>query len=190
MTVWRMAFRVGTGGEEMWLPCKRSGVAAITYPPIYDIDLSKCPRYEPKKQWAQLSAPQKYSLRQVAYEMKKGDVIYAKQGSMIVGKGIVKGSYRFERKKRIQIGKDIPWMHRVPVKWLSDFVPVEVSLGDQQRWTVRKLSAGDVRKVEREEQRTRSRVAWWVYKCNSREPDYARASGDWQKFFDGKHGEC
>lgn len=32
-------------------------------------------------------------------------------------------------------------------------------------------------------------MAWWVYKCNSRQPDYARASGDWREFFDGKHGD-
>lgn len=79
MTVWRMSFRVGNQGHEMW-PCFRLGVAAITYPSLAETDLSKLPNGEPKELWAQLAPTQKYNLRQVAYEMKAGDVIYVKQG--------------------------------------------------------------------------------------------------------------
>ncbi len=152
MTAWRMAFRVGPGGTELWPDCRRRGVAAITYSPLYDVDLSKYQPNEPEALWARLSAPQKYSLRQVAYRMRKGDVIYAKQGSTIVGKGIVRGPYRFDWKNRLRVHGDIPWAHQVPVQWLSDFAPIEVSLGDQQLWTVRELTASQVRRVEREQQ--------------------------------------
>src|SRR3972149_415563 len=154
MKTWRMAFRVGDGGPEMWPDCLRFSVAAITYYPLAEVDLSKYPQGEPKDLWAQLSPAQKYSLRQVAYVMKEGDVIYAKQGPKIVGKGIVKGSYQFDAKFRIIDTNGTPWAHQVPVEWLPDFVEVRVSLGDQQRYTVRELSSDDLSRLEAETKAT------------------------------------
>ena len=65
MNIWRMAFRAGDGGPEMWPDCFRLGVAAITYRPIATTDLSLYAAGEPKELWSQLSPAQKYSLRQV-----------------------------------------------------------------------------------------------------------------------------
>jgi len=87
MTTWRMSFRAGSQGHEMWPDCFRLGVAAITYYPLERTDLSKYREGEPQKLWAQLKPTQKASLRRVAYEMKARDVIYVKQGPKIVSKG-------------------------------------------------------------------------------------------------------
>lgn len=157
MTAWRMAFRAGTGGEEMFRKCVRCGVASITYYPIAEVDLSEYAEGEPKELWSKLSSAQVYSLRQVAYKMKKGDVIYAKQGKMIVGKGIVKDGYQFDKQHRIIDPNNEPWTHQVPVAWLPNFIEVEISVGDQQRYTVRTISQDDVQRIEREEQRARAR---------------------------------
>jgi hypothetical protein len=128
MTVWRMSFRCGYRGYEMWPHCRKLGVAAITYDPLADVDLSKYARDEPEELWAQLKASQKGSLRNVAYEMKPGDVIYVKQGLQIVGKGIVRGSYQFDYKRRLVDPYRNVWAHQVPVDWESDFEPIDILL--------------------------------------------------------------
>src|SRR5262245_46149999 len=135
MTTWRMAFRAGNHGYEMWPHCYDQGVAAITYHPLEKTDLSKHPEGEPKNLWAELEPAQKASLRRVAYEMKGGDLIYVKQGQMIVGKGIVRGphgtrAYKFNPKFR-NPEDDWPWPHQVPVKWTSDFPEVRILLGSE-----------------------------------------------------------
>jgi predicted HNH restriction endonuclease len=145
-----MAFRVGPQGHPMWPECRRFDVAAITYYPLAQIDLSKFPPGQPKDKWAELSPPQKYSLRKVAYDMRKGDVIYAKEGAKIVGRGIVKSSYQFDKRYRIIDPNGTPWAHQVRVEWASDFVPIRMSLGDQQRYTVRELTEGDIKRLGRE----------------------------------------
>jgi len=155
MKIWRMSFRCGTGGHEMWPYCLKYGVAAITYFPIADIDLSKYMEKEPKKLWKRLSVTkklspsQKYSLWRVAREMKKDDIIYVKQGSTIVGKGIVQGPYQFDTENRIMCpeGGGV-WRHQVPVNWLPDFLPIDIFLGDLQIYTVRELSKDDIRVIQ------------------------------------------
>jgi len=141
-----MSFRAGNQGPEMWPACFEVGVAAITYSPLVDIDLSKHRAGEPKELWDRLSPSQKASLRRVAYEMKKGDVIYVKQGPKIVGKGIVKGSYHFDAKGRIRDPYDDPWAHQVPVEWGRDFAEVSILLGAEPL-TVKILSEKDLRRL-------------------------------------------
>jgi hypothetical protein len=80
MANWRMSFRVGNQGYEMWPDCLRLGVAAITYAPLAKVDLSKHLPGAPKELWDRLEPTQKASLRRVAYEMRAGDIIYVKQG--------------------------------------------------------------------------------------------------------------
>lgn len=159
MKTWRMAFRVGPEGHEMWPDCFRLGVAAITYSSVAKVDLSKYPPNERKELWKGLESPQKYSLRQVADVMKKGDVIYAKQGSKIVGKGIIKGSYQFDAKFRIIDPDGRPWAHQVPVEWQPDFVEVRLKLGDQQTWAVRELSKDSLVRLKAETKATIQREA-------------------------------
>lgn len=155
---WRMAMRIGPvigrkvePKEEMWPKCKQFGVAAICYEAFIGVDLSQYPPYplyaKPKDRWAQLSTSQKVSLWRVAYEMKKGDVIYVKQGNLIVGRGVVTGSYRFDKRRRVvDIGGN-PWEHQVPVKWDQNFQPIQIQIGRNQQFTVEKLTLEDVKKI-------------------------------------------
>jgi hypothetical protein len=95
MTAWRMAFRVGSGGEDLWPDCQRLGVAAMEYRPLDDIDLSRYPEGEPRAAWKKLAPSQQTSLKRLVYDMAEGDVIYVKEGPIIVGKGVVTGPYHF-----------------------------------------------------------------------------------------------
>src|SRR5258708_19304893 len=122
MATWRMSFRAGNKGPKMWPNCLQLNVAAITYDPLAKTDLSKYPVGSPQNLWSKLRSTQKSSLRRVGYEMKGGDVIYAKQGPKIVAKGIVQGqkkgrAYRFDSKFRIVDPYGVPWAHQVPLAW-------------------------------------------------------------------------
>jgi hypothetical protein len=82
------------------------------------------------------------------YEMKAGDIIYVKQGPKIVSKGVVKGSYKFDTKFRLIVPSNgVPWAHQVPVEWVSNFPEIKILLGSEPL-TVKKLSPGDVQKLE------------------------------------------
>jgi hypothetical protein len=152
MTTWRMSFRVGNHGYEMWPQCLRLGVAAITYDPLIETDLTKYPKGEPKDLWERLEPTQKASLRRVGYEMKAGDVIYVKQGPKIIDKGIVKGpgkgnAYYFDSGFRLREPSGTPWAHQVAVDWSTDFPEIRMLLGGEQV-TVKELSPDEVTKVE------------------------------------------
>jgi hypothetical protein len=57
MEVWRMAMRVGAGGENLWPACKESQVAAITYDLIHTEDLSTLDENERPESWSGLLDP-------------------------------------------------------------------------------------------------------------------------------------
>lgn len=149
MRVWRMSFRAGNQGYEMWPGCLQLGVAAITYRPLAETDLSKHPRGEPRELWAQLASPQKFNLCQVAYEMKADDVIYVKQGPKIVGKGLVQGPYRFDAEFRLIDPYNVPWAHQIPVEWVADFPTIEVKLGAEPS-TVKELLPDELEQLQTE----------------------------------------
>ena len=100
MAAWRMAMR-GTIHPadqsrvyppiEMWPCCHKLGVAAITYDPVKDDDFAAYNPLNLPNGWAQLTNPQKVSLKRFVYEMQEGDVIYVRESPKIVGKGIVLG---------------------------------------------------------------------------------------------------
>jgi len=153
MNYWRMSFRVGNHGHEMWPECVRLGVAAITYYPLERTDLSRYPEFEPRRLWKQLAVSQKVSLRRVAYEMKGGDIIYVKQGPKIVGKGTIQGAsnrraYKFDSRFQITDPQGVPWAHQVPVDWSGDFPQIDLLLGSEQ-YTVKELSEQEVDRIER-----------------------------------------
>lgn len=139
MTVWRMAFRAGNQGFDMFPYCLKYGVAAITYDPLAHTDLSKYPRGEPKGLWDQLEATQKASLGRLAYEMKRGDVIYVKHGGEIICKGVVRGRYSFNKTGGVSESGGVPWSHQVPVTWDQGFPRVQMRFGGEPV-TVRRLS--------------------------------------------------
>jgi hypothetical protein len=142
-----MAFRDGKRGHDLWEDCYRLSVAAISYGPLETTDLSQCSKCEPKELWAQLKPAQKSSLKRVAYEMKKGDIIYVKQGPKIVGKGLVKGSYMFDAEFRLIYPEGVPWAHQVPVEWAPDFPEINILLG-AELLCVKELFSADIKKLE------------------------------------------
>jgi hypothetical protein len=150
MTYYRMAMRVGNQGQDLWPQCFKLGVAAITYRPLENTDLSRHVYNEPLSLWRKLAPTQKVSLRRVAYEMTKGDVIFVKSGKEIVGRGIVAGPYSFDYLNRIIDEDGLQWPHQVPVEWDNGFVAVNVLLGAEQ-WAVLPLSQEDVKKIETKE---------------------------------------
>lgn len=142
MAMWRMAFRMGANGEDMWPYCSALGVAAITYEPLARVDLSQHEWREPKELWDKLRSAQKSSLSAIAYEMKEGDTIYVKQGPKIVRKGAVLGSYQFDSEFRIVDENGLAWAHQVPVKWDPYFLAVKVLMGSELS-TVKKMTEED-----------------------------------------------
>lgn len=148
MTAWRMSFKAGNRGPSMREKCLTYEVAAITYRALANVDLSKYSPGEPKESWKQLAPSQKVSLRRVAYEMKKGDVIYVKDGPKIVNKGLVQESYHFDSEHRIIDPNGTPWSHQVPVKWLADFPEIEGILLGAEQYAVLKLTTEQVKSIE------------------------------------------
>jgi len=143
-----MAFRVGTGGEELWERCKANRVAAIHYGPMLNIDLAKYSENEPKDQWKLLAPSQKSSLRMVAYRMQPDDVIYVKVGPSIVARGRILGPYFFDRRNRIVSSCGLAFQHQVPVHWESFEQPIRIQLGTQQLPTVARLTSEDVERID------------------------------------------
>ena len=154
MTAWRMAFRVGNQGFNMFPYCLKYSVAAITYDPLAYTDLSKYPEGEPKGLWGHLEATQKASLGRLVYEMKRGDVIYVKHGKKIICRGVVRGRYRFDGANRIGEPGGVPWSHQVPVTWDNGFPAVEMLFGGEPV-TVLKLSHNQVEALEAAAQKAR-----------------------------------
>lgn len=149
-----MSFRAGTHGKEMWPQCFGAGVAAIQYGPVQDVNLLKVSPQTQKELWKKLSSSsQKSSLRSFVFEMKPGDIIYAKKGPEIIGKGVIdlkEGSYKFVRDTPICDSRDCPWQHQRKIRWISDFRAVKFKLGAPQIFTIRELQADEVHQFEKE----------------------------------------
>lgn len=149
MKAWRMAFRVGKNGHEMWPDCHRGDIAIIEYGPLRDIDLCAYPQGEPKAAWSRLAPSQQASLKRFVYEMTEGDVIYVKEGARIVGKGIVCGPYKFDHRNRVRSPDGAAWQHQRRVEWVKGFPEIPISIGRQQVVTLAPLTRRDVSLVDR-----------------------------------------
>ncbi len=147
MKIWRMAFRIGPRGYDLWPKCLELGIAAIEYPAMIGVDLSRCQKNEPRYKWRQLASSQVYSLRQVAYAMQRGDLIFVKSGPLIVGKGRILGPYQFDKRGLLTDPNGRPWEHQVPVEW-HQVGPVKIQLGTNQLFTVQELAEQDVRSFD------------------------------------------
>lgn len=148
MTSWRMSFRAGKKGKELWPLCHELGVAAIEYTPVDDLDLSKFEPGEPRSAWSQLAPAQSASLRRFVYEMNVGDVIYVKQGLMIVGKGQVTSDYWFDKKNRVSGPDGTPWQHQRKVAWTPGFPEIFAQVGKTQQFTLEPLKLEDVARID------------------------------------------
>ena len=122
MNYWRMSFRDGINGPEMWPDCFNRGIAALSYyTPDGELVVQDCrniTKQEYESIWKQKrpkANPARYSLRNFAYNIKKHDIIYVKQGPYIVGKGEVVKEYQFD--PNILKGTKAKWEHYVEVDW-------------------------------------------------------------------------
>jgi len=149
MAAWRMAFRCGINGYELWDDCWEHKVAIIEYTPFDDVNLSSFPEGEPTSAWAKLRGSQSHSLKRFVYDMDKDDVIYVKQGPMIIAKGIVTGPYRFDKKNTIVDPEGTPWQHQHPVRWSRYKNEVRIQIGYAPNVTLVPLYAQDVKRVEK-----------------------------------------
>lgn len=129
---WRMAMREGSQGPDRFPDCCDRGIAALDY---WDDkggrivkDCRKLTEQEYEATW-HAKAPRwpspRASLRHLWLHMKKGDLIYAKTGTRVVGKGRIVGEYEYDPAilANGQDGED--WGHFVRVDWVDDFVPFD-----------------------------------------------------------------
>ncbi|WP_319506923.1 hypothetical protein [uncultured Methanolobus sp.] len=135
MNYWRMSFRIYRNNKpiEVWEQCKKQRIAAMGYyedgEPIVG-DCSQISEEEFDDIWraSGVFAPSaQSSLRHVAFHMEKGDIIYAKQGTSIVGKGIITEEYNY--KLGIVKQDEVKWEHYVKVDWDDNFKPFTLNLG-------------------------------------------------------------
>jgi 5-methylcytosine-specific restriction endonuclease McrA len=151
MNYWRMAFRIGDRGPEMWPECYKRGIAALGYyldgKPVVE-NCSELTEDEYNGIW-QRKRPRnttgRASLRKVAYQMKVGDIIFAKQGPRIVGRGRITSEYKYD--PDILEGAEARWEHFVEVDWNPDFGPIDILLGAEQT-TVLKLSGDRLHRLQ------------------------------------------
>jgi hypothetical protein len=137
MNQWRMAFKQGSQGNDCWPECKKAGVAALGYwtneGDLVVKDCSKITEDKYDQIWRQQlpsETSSRSSLRNLAYRMKIGDIIYVKSGKQIVGKGIVKSGYMFD--EFLEDKFQVPWPHYVKVQWDLGFKPINILLGAEQ----------------------------------------------------------
>jgi predicted HNH restriction endonuclease len=161
MKYWRMSFRIGDRGYEMWPDCYERGIAALTYhyrgKPVVG-DCSKITEEEYDEIWRRKrpkSISARISLKNVAYKMREGNIIYAKQGAYIVGKGVVVG--RYEHDPDILKGTEAEWEHFVRVKWEPDFPKFKLNL-EANQYTVLELKGWRLRRIREMERRARNQA--------------------------------
>ncbi|MBM3330987.1 hypothetical protein FJY68_03940 [candidate division WOR-3 bacterium] len=151
MNYWRMAFRWGSQGFELWPTCRSKNVAAIGYfgyrmRPIVG-DCSEVPVADFDNVWRRKwpeNTTARVSLRRFIYEMKPGDIIYAKNGPRIVGRGKVVSEYLYD--PAVMDDPDHPHDHYRRVEWNATFRPIPLKLGAEQ-WTVLPLNDSQLRSL-------------------------------------------
>jgi hypothetical protein len=121
---WRMAFREGSQGVDHWEDCYRLGVAVIAMAITDDDkplpDLTRVPKEKFNEFMVKhAGAPQTsldWSFRKFRYDLKPGDIIYAKSGARLVGKGLITGNYSYKVDLLRKKGHEF-WAHYRKVEW-------------------------------------------------------------------------
>ena len=145
--IWRMSFRYGNQGPSLWPQCFKHNVAVITYKPIHTTNLGKFPHGLPKHLWKKLAPAQKASLRRFVYEIKKGDTIFVKEGTRIIGRGKVLRPYAYNEKNIVRDPYGSYWHHQISVQWERNFPPVDILLGSAQQFTVIELTPPQIEEL-------------------------------------------
>jgi predicted HNH restriction endonuclease len=166
MNAWRMSMKVGNQGDNLWPTFHEMGIAVITYYPMTSVDLRNYSRSNYPNEWRNLKPSQKSSLSSFAYDVKRGDIIYVKDGPTLVSKGTVIGEYYYDGSRDVVDRYDMIWPHRIIVNWDDNFPTINIKLGaepttllqlDAQRLAIinRLLGAQNISEVtnESEEQK-------------------------------------
>lgn len=170
---WRMAFRNGPGGSEVWPHCQEKGIAAISYSSNRESlgDLTGVSREEYDDKWRRLSwgnPSGQASFRKFRYEMKRGDIIYVKQGVKqgpnIVGKGVIKSGYKYDPKIlegcKVEVKgreEEVGWEHYREVDWVRGFQSFRCVLGADPH-TVLELNEERLNKILKREEVTLTEI--------------------------------
>jgi hypothetical protein len=148
-----MAMREGYNGPDLFEACRRKGIAAIGYRGRnLGCDWSRFSIEEFRKRWKKNGWPvtaRKYC-EYMLFDMKPGDVIYAKSGPRIVGRGTVTRGYGYD--PTILQDERCDWPHYVRVEWESSFRPFRCLLESEQS-TIFKLNEARIEKVRKAEAR-------------------------------------
>lgn len=151
---WRMSFRIGSQGRSLWSHCFENGVAVVTYEPLHGVDLTRHAYKEPAHLWKRLAPAQNFALSAVAYHMKPGDIVYAKEGPYIVGQGIVASKYRFD--PGILRTAEVDWGHHLKVRWQADFPEGRIPYVGPKQSTVHLLDEEQLRELREKVEQTRA----------------------------------
>ena len=132
MNHWRMSMRWGSDGQDFFPECRSRGIASLGY---YDAEgqpiVQDCRELTPEEfdeAW-RAKGPRRTvarnAMRSLAYEVKQGDIIYARSSPYIVARGEVTDGYAFD--PDIMAGTDCRWEHFVRVAWV-DLSPFKVAI--------------------------------------------------------------
>ncbi|WP_084323985.1 HNH endonuclease [Methanolobus tindarius] len=149
-----MSFRLGSNGVEVWEQCRKQGIAAMGYYYNGEPVVGDCRNITEKEFdaiWRESgvrSRTGKSSLKHVVFHMKEGDVIYAKKGTEIVGKGKIAEEYDY--KPGIVKQDGVRWEHYVKVDWNTDFKPFVLDLSANQH-TVLKINQERLARIREKE---------------------------------------
>ena len=128
--VWRMAFRSGSQGPDYWDLCFRHGVAVLGMWSPHD--LSSCSQedlkglYRQRCEWLNME-PTSTNLsnhRKFGFLMGEGDIIYAKLGTVLVGRGTILEPYLYNCHKKWLPRSLSLWGFFRKVQWDKNFEPI------------------------------------------------------------------
>jgi hypothetical protein len=157
MRYWRMAMREGNQGRDRFDAYRARGVAAIDYSDDHDrrivTDCRQLTLEAFEDTWRRKQAKatsSRASLRHLWRDMRKGDIIYAKKGTEVVGKGrIIKGYAYDPALLRGEFGAST-WAHYVSVRWETRFVSFHFPF-DAQQHAIFELTGSRLAKVQKAE---------------------------------------
>jgi hypothetical protein len=166
-----MAMREGSQGRDRFYDCFAKGIAALDYWDEHGRRIvADCRRLTPeqfeetwRRKWPQGTSP-RASVRHLWMHMKKGDVIYAKTGTQVVGKGRIISEYAYDPTVLRGTTGGESWAHYVRVRWETDFVRFHFRF-DAQQYTILELTGSRLASVQKAERAAGRHTAGSARRC-------------------------
>jgi hypothetical protein len=135
MNYWRMTFKLGTQGEDLWHECLDRGIAGVGeyndlgkgLPDLRNVSESEFADIWNRNGFRSVTGRQ--ALFSIRYKMTTGDVIYVKGKGEIKGCGVITSEYDYDPDI---MGGTAEWEHFVRVNWDQNFKPIPVLLGAER----------------------------------------------------------